>query len=149
MRITAVRKLAVEAADNGLLAPELANEITRVKGVASKGIRLGNWCIPQIRSAAGSRHVKPQTRYFDERFGRSKLDGHEKSTGEIGDQEEVSLVPGKQTSTRIQSRNWGRGPLRLGCAPLVAVMKPADLRNGNDGAAIRRVHRPRLRRVLG
>jgi integrase/recombinase XerD len=43
VRITAVRKLAVEAADNGLLAPELANGITRVKGIASKGIRLGNW----------------------------------------------------------------------------------------------------------
>ena len=43
VRITTARKLAVEAADNGLLAPELANGITRVKGVASKGIRLGNW----------------------------------------------------------------------------------------------------------
>ena len=43
VRITAVRKLAVEAAYNGLLAPELANGITRVKGVASKGLRLGNW----------------------------------------------------------------------------------------------------------
>lgn len=32
-----MRKLAVEAADNGPLAPELANGITRVKGVASKG----------------------------------------------------------------------------------------------------------------
>ena len=35
--ITALRKLAVEAADNGLLAPELANGITRVKGVAIQG----------------------------------------------------------------------------------------------------------------
>src|SRR4051794_35339748 len=43
VRITAVRKLAVEVADNGLLAPELADGITRVKGVASKGIRMGNW----------------------------------------------------------------------------------------------------------
>src|SRR5450756_3013101 len=43
VRITAVRKLAVEAADNGLLAHELAAGITRVKGVASKGVRLGNW----------------------------------------------------------------------------------------------------------
>jgi site-specific recombinase XerC len=41
--ITAVRKLAVEAADNGLLAPELASGISRVKGVASKGVRVGNW----------------------------------------------------------------------------------------------------------
>jgi integrase len=43
----AVRKLAVEAADNGLLAPELATGITRVKGVASKGVRLGNWLTVQ------------------------------------------------------------------------------------------------------
>ncbi len=43
VQMTAVRKLAVKAADNGLLAPELANGITRVKGVASKGVRLGNW----------------------------------------------------------------------------------------------------------
>jgi hypothetical protein len=43
VRITAVRKLVVEAADNGLLAPELATGITRIKGVASKGLRLGNW----------------------------------------------------------------------------------------------------------
>jgi site-specific recombinase XerD len=41
VRITAVRKLAVEAADNGLLAPELAAGITRIKGVRSKGVRLG------------------------------------------------------------------------------------------------------------
>src|SRR5271157_5487442 len=41
VRITAVRKLAVEAADNGLLAPELASGIMRVKGVASKGVACG------------------------------------------------------------------------------------------------------------
>src|SRR5450432_3279502 len=43
VRITAVRKLAVEAADNGLLAPELAAGITHVKGAKSKGVRVGNW----------------------------------------------------------------------------------------------------------
>jgi len=43
VRITAVRKLAVEAADNGLLAAELVNGIARVRGVPSKGVRLGNW----------------------------------------------------------------------------------------------------------
>jgi site-specific recombinase XerD len=43
VRITAVRKLAVEAADNGLLARELAAGITRIKGVRSKGVRFGNW----------------------------------------------------------------------------------------------------------
>jgi site-specific recombinase XerD len=43
VRITAVRKLAVEAADNGLLAPELASGIARIKGVRSHGVRVGNW----------------------------------------------------------------------------------------------------------
>jgi site-specific recombinase XerD len=43
VRITAVRKLAVEAANNGLLAPELAAGISRVKGAKSKGVRVGNW----------------------------------------------------------------------------------------------------------
>jgi len=38
VRITAVRKLAVEAADNGLLAPELAAGISRVKGAKSKAV---------------------------------------------------------------------------------------------------------------
>ena len=35
--------MAVEAADNGLMAPELAAGITRVKGAKSKGVRVGNW----------------------------------------------------------------------------------------------------------
>jgi site-specific recombinase XerD len=43
VRITAVRKLVVEAADNGLLAPELAAGIARIKGVRSQGVRVGNW----------------------------------------------------------------------------------------------------------
>src|ERR1700690_3147501 len=47
VRITAVRKLAVEAADNGLLAPELAAGIARVKGAKSKGVRVGNWLSAQ------------------------------------------------------------------------------------------------------
>jgi site-specific recombinase XerD len=51
VRITAVRKLAVEAADNGLLAPELASGIARVKGVASKGVRVGNWLSPRHAQA--------------------------------------------------------------------------------------------------
>jgi hypothetical protein len=51
VRITAVRKLAVEAADNGLLAPELAAGITRVKGAKSKGVRVGNWLsVPQAQA---------------------------------------------------------------------------------------------------
>src|SRR3984885_7486780 len=43
IRMSAIRKLAAEAVDNGLLAPELAQGISRVKSVKSTGIRVGNW----------------------------------------------------------------------------------------------------------
>src|ERR1700704_3107552 len=43
VRMSAIRKLAAEAADNGLLAPELAAGIARVKSAKMVGIRSGNW----------------------------------------------------------------------------------------------------------
>jgi hypothetical protein len=43
IRMSAIRKRAVEAADNGLLAPELAAGIGRVKSAKTQGIRVGNW----------------------------------------------------------------------------------------------------------
>ncbi len=43
LHITAVRRLAVEAADNGFLAPESASGISRAKGVRREGLRIGNW----------------------------------------------------------------------------------------------------------
>jgi site-specific recombinase XerC len=43
VRMAAVRRLAFEAADSGLLSPELAAGIHRVKGVRKLGSRLGNW----------------------------------------------------------------------------------------------------------
>jgi site-specific recombinase XerD len=38
-----VRRLAYEAADSGLLSPELAAGIGRVKGTQKLGVRVGNW----------------------------------------------------------------------------------------------------------
>jgi integrase len=43
LRLGAVRRLAYEAADCGLLSSELASGIRRVKGVRNLGVRLGNW----------------------------------------------------------------------------------------------------------
>ncbi|MGH9662219.1 MAG: tyrosine-type recombinase/integrase [Bryobacteraceae bacterium] len=43
VRLAAIRKLAAEAADNGLLAPDLAAGISRVRGVRRSGVRAGNW----------------------------------------------------------------------------------------------------------
>lgn len=42
-RLAAVRRLAYEAADSGLLSPELAAGIRRVKGAKQLGTRTGNW----------------------------------------------------------------------------------------------------------
>ena len=43
LRLAAVRRIAYEAADSGLLSPELAAGIRRVKGVRRLGVRIGNW----------------------------------------------------------------------------------------------------------
>ena len=43
VRLAAVRRLAYEAADTGLLSPELVAGIRRVKGVPQLGCRVGNW----------------------------------------------------------------------------------------------------------
>ena len=43
VRLAAVRRLAYEASDSGLLSPELAAGIARVKGAERLGVRIGNW----------------------------------------------------------------------------------------------------------
>jgi site-specific recombinase XerC len=73
IRMSAIRKLAVEAADNGLLAPELAAGITRVKSAKSTGIRVGNWLTlrqaqallstPDIATVKGLRDRGVELRY--------------------------------------------------------------------------------------
>jgi hypothetical protein len=63
VRLAAVRRLAYEAADTGLLSPDLAAGIRRVKGAKKLGMRLGNWLtvedaralwqLPNIHTAKG------------------------------------------------------------------------------------------------
>lgn len=57
-QLAAVRRLAYEASDAGLLSPELAAGINRVKGVKQLGFRFGNWltieqCLEVLQHAAG------------------------------------------------------------------------------------------------
>jgi site-specific recombinase XerD len=47
LRLSAVKKLASEAQDNGLLDPTLATGIGRVKGIKRAGVRVGNWLTKQ------------------------------------------------------------------------------------------------------
>lgn len=65
VRLAAVRRLAYEAADSGLLSPDLAAGIQRVKGAKKLGVRLGNWLtaeearalwqLPHIETLKGKR----------------------------------------------------------------------------------------------
>ena len=43
VRLSAIRRLALEAADNGVMAPELAAGVARAKGAKRGGVRLGHW----------------------------------------------------------------------------------------------------------
>jgi integrase len=62
LRLGAVRRLAYEAADCGLLSPDLAAGIRRVKGVKKTGVRLGNWLTAEqsqkLWQVSGSERLK-------------------------------------------------------------------------------------------
>src|SRR5215475_354446 len=59
LRLAAVRRLAFEAADTGLLSPELAAGIARVKGAKRIGVRLGNWLTAdQSRALLGAANLQ-------------------------------------------------------------------------------------------
>ena len=55
LRLGAVRRLAYEVADCGLLSADLAAGIRRVKGVKKLGIRLGNWLTARPFALASTR----------------------------------------------------------------------------------------------
>jgi hypothetical protein len=75
VRMAAVRRLAFEAADSGLLTPELAAGIYRVKGARKLGSRLGNWLTAGEASAlwqapdAANAHGKAQSSHFGDLAG--------------------------------------------------------------------------------
>jgi integrase/recombinase XerD len=48
-RLSAIRKLAMEAADNDALDPAIANDILAVKGARRDGRRTGNWLTRECR----------------------------------------------------------------------------------------------------
>jgi site-specific recombinase XerC len=74
IRMSAIRNLAAEAADNGLLAAELAAGIRRVKSVKSVGIRVGNWLsqrqaqallsAPDISNVSGAFAIAPFSPFY-------------------------------------------------------------------------------------
>jgi hypothetical protein len=64
-RPAAVRRLAYEAADSGLLTPDLAAGVRRAKGPKNLGVRLGNWLtVDQAKALwqVPSQHAQGQAR---------------------------------------------------------------------------------------
>jgi len=54
VRLAAVRRLAYEVSDTGLLSPDMAAGIRRVKGAKRLGVRVGNWLtVDQSRTLLG------------------------------------------------------------------------------------------------
>lgn len=69
-RLSAIRKLAAEAADNGALDPQVANGIRAVKGARREGRRTGNWL---TREEAQTWLGAPDTRTMKGRRDRALL----------------------------------------------------------------------------
>ncbi len=67
LRLAAIRRLAYEAADCGLLSPDLAAGIRRVKGVKKHGMRIGNWLTAdqgkRLLAAFGREHLRGSRDY--------------------------------------------------------------------------------------
>ena len=67
LRLAAVRRLAYEASDSGLLSPDLAAGIRRVKGVRRLGVRIGNWLTAEegrrLLSGAGNASLRERRNY--------------------------------------------------------------------------------------
>src|SRR3954451_20906492 len=60
LRLGAVRRLAYEAADCGLLSADLAAGIRRVHGVRKIGVRLGNWLSAEESKTLWRRPIPPE-----------------------------------------------------------------------------------------
>jgi len=68
VRLSAIRRLALEAGDNGRMPPELAAAIGRTKGARRAGVRLGNWltvaqaerllALPEVTTLKGIRDTR-------------------------------------------------------------------------------------------
>jgi site-specific recombinase XerD len=122
VRLAAVRRLAFEAADSGLLSPELAASIRRVKGPKKLGVRLGNWltaqqgrdllCVPLGSSVRGKRDYAMLALLLGCGLRRSEL---VQLTMEHLQQREghwaiIDLVGKVVTYVRFQFRNGSKPP---------------------------------------
>ena len=143
VRLAAVRRLAYEAADTGLLSPELAAGIRRVKGAKRLGVRIGNWltieqskkllqCLPG-ETARGKRDRAILALLIGCRLRRAKLVGLKSQDFQIRDEHWVVadlIGKGKHIRT-VPVPTWAKR----------AVDEWVDAAAISDGPIFRRVNR--------
>jgi hypothetical protein len=145
-QLAAVRRLAHEAADSGLLSPELAAGISRVKGVKQLGFRSGNWLSAEesseVLKCARGNSMRAKRDYamlallFGCGFRRSELVGLEL--------DEVQMRQGHMIGCRMPPTGDFKGrstvaELSIDCQPV------GDLRSNPHNA---RTHsKPQIRQI--
>src|SRR5258708_2578895 len=112
LRLAAVRRLAYEASDSGLLSPDLAAGIRRVKGVRRLGVKIGNWLTAEegrrLMSGAGNRGALGARRR-----GRKRRSHFEQIMGRIGSRQQ--LICGQPRRTSYRGRCFDRSTRRAVC----------------------------------
>ena len=67
-----MRRLAYEASDTGLLSPELAAGIHRVKGAKRLGVRIGNWLTIEQAKSLVQESGRGKQQGFDEESSKEQ-----------------------------------------------------------------------------
>ena len=95
VRLAAIRRIAYEAADTGLLSPELVAGIRRVKGIKRLGQPVGNWLTAQqgrqlLTTSEGEsprgKRVQPMAADVDQSSGRRKPSRVPRTANRLEDQ---------------------------------------------------------------
>ena len=109
VRLSAIRRLALEAADNGLMAPEQAAGISRAKGAKRNGVRLGHWltaeqaakllAAPDLDTTKGIRDRAVIALLIGAGLRRSEVAGLERRTDPASGRSMAHRRPDRQTGT--------------------------------------------------
>ena len=121
LRLGAVRRLAYEAADCGLLSPDLAAGIRRVKGVKKIGVRLGNWLTAEqsqrlLQAPGGERLKEKRDRALLAVLLACGLRRHEAvelNFGHIQERERARRADDLSTSTSDEASTFGHSNNQL------------------------------------
>ena len=143
LRLAAVRRLAYEAADSGLLSPELAAGILRVKGVRRLGLRLGNWLSAEQAQRLLSSPAPESLRGKRDRLMLAVLVGCGLRRGEL-----LALTMG---DIQLREEHWGIADLHGKAGHVRTVPMPTWVKGAVDdwtsaggitsGKVFRAIHR--------